>query len=210
LRCLKGERLSFDMAADRTLSDWGAEMTDWTITKCDPADLAEVADLVNAAYRGEGGQTGWTSEVGMVDGQRTTAAALKEDFATSAAASILVLRDATDLLACARVERTTGIRGQSICDIGMLAVRPGAQDRGLGRAMLHRAEAEGIGMGAQVARMTVVSVRESLIAWYERHGYRRTGETERFPYEDARFGAPVRSDLEFVVLEKPLGVPPSA
>jgi ribosomal protein S18 acetylase RimI-like enzyme len=121
-----------------------------------------------------------------------------------------VLRDATDLLACARVERTTGIRGQSICYIGMLAVRPGAQDRGLGRAMLHRAEAEGIGMGAQVARMTVVSVREGLIAWYERHGYRRTGETERFPYEDARFGAPVRSDLEFVVLEKPLGVPPSA
>jgi ribosomal protein S18 acetylase RimI-like enzyme len=180
-----------------------------TITICDPADLAEVADLVNAAYRGEGGQAGWTSEVGMVEGYRTTAVALKEDLATSNGVSILVLRDAKDLLACVRLERTR-IRGQIICTIGMLAVRPGAQDRGLGRVMLHRAEVEGIAMGAQVARMTVVSVRESLIAWYERHGYRRTGETERFPYEDGRFGSPLRSDLGFVVLEKPLDVPRSA
>jgi ribosomal protein S18 acetylase RimI-like enzyme len=180
-----------------------------TITICDPADLAEVADLVNAAYRGEGGQAGWTSEVGMVDGQRTTTAALKEDLAASNRVSILVLRDAKHLLACVRLERTTGIRGQIICTIGMLAVQPGAQDRGLGRVMLQRAEAEGIAMGAQVARMTVVSVRESLIAWYERHGYQRTGETERFPYENGRFGSPLRSDLEFVVLEKPLAVPPS-
>lgn len=185
-------------------------MTDWAITICDPADLAEIADLVNAAYRGEGGQAGWTSEVGMVGGQRTTTAALKEDLATSDAVSILVLRDVKELLACVRLERTTGLRGQPICYIGMLAVRPGAQDRGLGRTMLHRAEAEGISMGAQVARMTVVSVRKSLIAWYERHGYRRTGETERFPYENARFGAPLRSDLEFVVLEKPLTVQLSA
>jgi ribosomal protein S18 acetylase RimI-like enzyme len=182
-------------------------MTNWTISICDSADLAGIADLVNAAYRGEGGQTGWTSEVGMVDGQRTTIAALKHDLAASDAVSILVLRDAKDLLACVRLEQTTGIHGQTICYIGMLAVRPGAQDRGLGRVMLDRAEAEGIAMGAHVARMTVVSVRESLIAWYERHGYRRTGETERFPYADARFGEPLRSDLEFVVLEKPLAVP---
>jgi ribosomal protein S18 acetylase RimI-like enzyme len=182
-------------------------MTNWTISICESADLAGIADLVNAAYRGEGGQTGWTSEVGMVDGQRTTIAALKHDLAGSDAVSILVLRDAKDLLACVRLEQTTGIHGQTICYIGMLAVRPGAQDRGLGRVMLDRAEAEGIGMGAHVARMTVVSVRESLIAWYERRGYHRTGETERFPYEGARFGEPLRSDLEFVVLEKPLAVP---
>jgi ribosomal protein S18 acetylase RimI-like enzyme len=183
-------------------------MSDFTITICEPADLAAVSDLVNAAYRGEGGQAGWTSEVGMVDGQRTTTAALREDLAISDAVSILILRDAGEILACVRLERTSGIHGQLICYIGMLAVRPSAQDRGLGRIMLQRAEAEGLAMGAQVARMTVVSVRGSLIAWYERHGYRRTGETEPFPYEDARFGAPLRSDLEFVVLEKPLTAPP--
>ena len=63
-------------------------MAAWTITKCDAADLAQVADLVNAAYRGEGGQAGWASEVGIVSGQRTTSAALEEDLATSAAVSL--------------------------------------------------------------------------------------------------------------------------
>jgi len=52
--------------------------------------------------------------------------------------------------------------------------------------------------------MTVVSVRESLIAWYLRRGYRLTGQTEPFPYDDHRFGTPLRDDLEFVVLEKDL------
>jgi ribosomal protein S18 acetylase RimI-like enzyme len=185
-------------------------MSEFTIAICDPADLGEVSDLVNAAYRGEGGQAGWTSEVGMVEGQRTTAAALREDLATSDAVSILVLRDAKEILACVRLEQMAGIRGQPVCYIGMLAVRPGMQDRGLGLIMLERAEAEGLAMGAKVARMTVVAVRASLIAWYERHGYRRTGETEPFPYEDARFGAPLRQDLEFVVLEKPLVAPSCA
>jgi hypothetical protein len=55
-----------------------------------------------------------------------------------------------------------------------------------------------------LARLTVVSIRDSLIAWYERRGYRRTGETQAFPYEDRRFGTPLRDDLEFVVLEKRL------
>ena len=41
-------------------------MTNWRISICSHRNVAEVADLVNAAYRGQGGQTGWTSEVGMV------------------------------------------------------------------------------------------------------------------------------------------------
>jgi hypothetical protein len=52
--------------------------------------------------------------------------------------------------------------------------------------------------------MTVVSIRESLIAWYQRRGYHLTGERLPFPYDDERFGLPRRPDLEFVVLEKPL------
>jgi ribosomal protein S18 acetylase RimI-like enzyme len=185
-------------------------MADREIAICNPDDLAAVADLVNAAYRGAGGDAGWTSEVGLVDGQRTTAAALQEELATSDAISILVLREAKQLLACVRLERAAGIRGQPICHIGMLAVRPAAQDRGLGGIMLHRAEADGMSRGAQAARITVVSVRESLIAWYERQGYRRTGATEPFPYEGTRFGTPLRPDLRFVVLEKPLGPIPCA
>jgi hypothetical protein len=52
--------------------------------------------------------------------------------------------------------------------------------------------------------MNVVNVRDALIAWYLRRGYRKTGEAEPFPYGDARFGAPLRDDLRFLVLEKDL------
>lgn len=41
-------------------------------------------------------------------------------------------------------------------------------------------------------RMTVVHVRDTLIAWYARRGYRPTGDTEPFPYADERFGRPKR------------------
>ena len=48
--------------------------------------------------------------------------------------------------------------------------------------------------------MNVISLRQELIAWYERHGYKLTGETK--PMEvDHRFGIPTR-ELEFVVMEK--------
>ena len=52
--------------------------------------------------------------------------------------------------------------------------------------------------------MTVIDLREDLIAWYERRGYRRTGEHAPFPYGDERFGIPRRDDLRFEWLEKPL------
>ena len=53
-------------------------------------------------------------------------------------------------------------------------------------------------------RMTVVNVRDTLIAWYQRRGYTLTGETKPFPYGDNRFGKPLRNDLHFVVLQKEL------
>jgi hypothetical protein len=52
--------------------------------------------------------------------------------------------------------------------------------------------------------MTVVNVRDILIAWYERRGYKLTKEIRPFPYGDERFGRPLRDDLYFVVLEKDL------
>ena len=52
--------------------------------------------------------------------------------------------------------------------------------------------------------MTVINVRDTLIAWYLRRGYQRTGATEPFPYGNDRVGKPLRPDLAFVVLEKTL------
>ncbi len=171
---------------------------------CSPADYAEVVELVNAAYRGEGGSSGWTHEIGLVGGQRISLEQLRDEMAGEGAPAILLLREGARLLACVHIENARSRSGEPACHIGMLAVDPGQQDRGLGRRMLDYAEAQGRARGARVARMAVVSVRAPLIAWYERCGYRRTGETEPFPYEDSRFGIPQQPGLEFVVLERNL------
>ena len=88
---------------------------------------------------------------------------------------------------------------------GMFAVDPALQGRGTGDVLL--AECERIAREVwrlPTMRMTVIDVRDALIAWYERRGYRRTGIHKPFPYGDTRFGVPLRDDLRFEVLEKAL------
>jgi hypothetical protein len=49
--------------------------------------------------------------------------------------------------------------------------------------------------------MTVISLREELIDWYKRHGYKDTGAREPFPVSDIHISI-VEQPLEFMVLEK--------
>ena len=163
-------------------------------------DLEAVAALVNRAYRAD---EGWTNEAAYLAGERTSPAALRADLAAAPAAMLLTLRDepAGPLLGVVWLEPAAG----EAWYLGLLTVRPDLQDRRLGRSLLEEAEAYAVARGARRVRMTVVSVRDTLIAWYERRGYRLTGEREAFPYEDQRFGVPSRDDLHFVVLEKQVG-----
>jgi ribosomal protein S18 acetylase RimI-like enzyme len=171
------------------------------ITAATLADVDALCSLVNAAYRGDGGQTGWTSEAGLVNGKRTNLAALREMLTQGQATVLLLRQQAGDaLIGCIAVQHQV----DSCWYISMLAVDPQQQAAGLGRVLLTEAENYARQRGATSAKMTVVQVRESLIAWYERRGYQRTGEIEPFPYEDESVGKPLRGDLHFVVLEKAL------
>ena len=79
------------------------------------------------------------------------------------------------------------------------------QAAGLGRAVLEHAESRARELwGVRTVEMTVIAQRAELIAWYERRGYTRTGDTKPFPYGDPAFGLPRTDDLEFVVLAKSL------
>ncbi len=164
-------------------------------------DLPAVADLVNAAYRGDSSRAGWTTEADYLAGQRTDADTLARDLAASPGALLLVARDAPEEppLACVWLEPAR----DGAWYLGLLTVRPELQDRQLGRLMLAEGEAAAKARGATRIRMTVISIRSELIAWYERRGYAATGERQPFPADDPKFGIPLR-DLEFVVLEKPL------
>jgi ribosomal protein S18 acetylase RimI-like enzyme len=135
-----------------------------TISKWGPEDFGDACALVNAAYRGEGGISGWTSEVGLLADPRITIAALTEDLASSAQVSILALRQGGKLVACVRREYIEAAGQVPLCHISMLAVHPKAQDRGLGRILLRHAETQGQLDGGRAVRLTVVSVRDSLIA----------------------------------------------
>ena len=87
----------------------------------------------------------------------------------------------------------------------MLTVKPTLQGSGLGRGLLGAAERWARDRwGAQAIHGTVIAQRPELIAYYERYGFRRTGERKPFPYGDERFGLPKRDDLEFEVLRKAL------
>jgi ribosomal protein S18 acetylase RimI-like enzyme len=172
------------------------------LAQATPEQLPEVAALVNSAYRGDSSRQGWTTEADYLGGQRTDAATLARDLAAQPGARLLTLRDdpAGPLLGCVWLEPAGG----DAWYLGMLTVRPDLQDRQLGRTMLAAAEAFAKGEGARRIRMTVVSVRHELIAWYERRGYRATGQRKPFPYDDPLFGVPAVEGLEFVVLEKAL------
>ena len=119
---------------------------------------------------------------------------------------VLCLRevDTGPILACVFLERVQDETDVVRCELGMLTVSPALQAGGLGRILLDGAEDFARIWGAAALVIHVISVRQDLIAWYERRGFRRTGATEAFPYQDERYGLPRHDDLQFLVLEKPL------
>jgi len=166
------------------------------------SDLEPIAALVNSAFRGESSRAGWTTEADLVGGQRTDPESLRTDLASRPGAVLLTMRDEPDgtLLGSVWLEP----KSADVWYLGMLTIRPDLQARGLGRSMLDEAERYAASRGARRMRMTVITVRETLIEWYERRGYTRTGELLPFPYGIDRFGLPQRDDLQFEALEKKL------
>lgn len=164
-----------------------------------PADIDAIVALVTSAYRGDASRAGWTTEADLLDGNRIDPEVLRTDLERPRSRVLLAEADG-GLQACAHVADEDGAGY-----FGMFAVRPRLQGGGLGKRLL--TECERIARDEwqlPVMRMTVIDVRAELIAFYERRGYRRTGEFKPFPYGDTRFGQPKRDDLRFEVLEKPL------
>lgn len=168
-------------------------MPDIRITPAAAADAPALKALLEAAYRGDSARAGWNHEADILDDERIGRAEL-DALLADRAVTILTARDGEALIGCVAVTRKETALGY----LGMLCVLPTLQSGGLGRRLLDAAEDHARALGFAAMEMTVIDSRDALIAWYERRGYRRTGETRPFP---------VLRDppVTFVVLEKPLG-----
>lgn len=159
------------------------------------ADAQEIATLVNRAYRPSPQEAGWTHEANLIAGERINLSQVLSLFHEQS--TVLLLCHAAEIVACVHVQG-----GQSGAYIGMLATNPGMQAQGLGKQMLLHAEAYATEhLKASVFRMSVLSSRPELLAFYQRRGYVLTGEVAEYPLS-AGVGLPIIEGIHLLSLEK--------
>ena len=167
------------------------------ITKASLQDIPELTILINSAYRGETSKKGWTTEAHLLEGKRTDEEEMTE-----------ILQDPKNtILKFTENDKIIGSvllieKGHQLY-LGMLTVSPELQNSGIGKKLLAEAENQAKALGLSGIIMTVISVREELIAWYKRHGYVDTGEREAFPVSEIHVTISEKP-LEFIYLEKVL------
>ncbi|WP_342050194.1 MULTISPECIES: GNAT family N-acetyltransferase [unclassified Cupriavidus] len=175
-------------------------MTAYQLDRATPADADAIVRIVNGAYRGQDGQAGWTSEAGLIAGQRIDAAQVARLIGADNPTVLVMRATGGPVVATVCADRLDAGR----TELGMLSVDVALQGGGAGKRLIALTEDWLRARGVAVACMTVVHARTELIAWYGRQGYLPNGETVPFPYDDPSVGLPLRDDLHFVVLEKPL------
>jgi N-acetylglutamate synthase-like GNAT family acetyltransferase len=164
-------------------------------------DAVAVTALIERAYRGPDAAAGWTTESHLLTGPRTTEMEIGALIGDHDSRFVLAERfDLTErrdrIMACALIQKDA-----EEAYFGMFAVDPGEQATGVGRTVLEKCEKAARDLwAAKAMTMVVISLRDELIAWYERRGYERTGKTEPFPFHAAS-GA-VRGDFHLVELRK--------
>lgn len=153
-----------------------------------PEDAPAIAALINTAF---------AVEEFFAIGDRITAPEIVRLFDTPRSA-FLVVDDGDQLVACAYLEP----RSPTVGYIGLLAVDPAQQGRGLGGLLMTAAERRLAAAGCELVEISVVDIRTELFPIYERRGY-RAGRTAPFPRPSTR-------PCHLVFMSKPLTKPRAA
>jgi len=159
-------------------------------------DVPVLVALINSAYRGEVSKKGWTTEAYLLGGELRTDAPALTAMINNPEAVVLKYTSAQGIITGA-VYLEKQERGLYL---GMLSVSPLQQAGGIGKQLLSAAELYAKENDCPCIFMNVISLRHELIAWYERHGYQRTGETKPLP-ANTRFGIPLQP-LQFAIMFK--------
>ena len=158
-------------------------------------NLIPVIELINAAYRGTGGQNRWTTEAHLVAGQRLSLEGLKHLLLQDNVV-LTVAHSERDLLGCI----TSTYLGK-IVEFGAFAVQPSRHDSGIGKQLLAHAESRARPL-CSMFQVEVVSQNHALIEFYSRRGYRSTGERAPYPVE-LNVGTPLDDEIDLVIMQKP-------
>lgn len=161
-----------------------------------PADIPAITALLNSAYRGESSTKGWTTEAHLIAGNtRTDKNNLQQIMQQPGSILLKYTNELEVIIGCVNLQQHA-----NKIYLGMLSVSPQLQGLGVGKHLLHAAEEYAAYLKCGSIYMSVISVRTDLIPWYQRHGYKDTGERKPF-IEDALTGTHLQP-LEFLILEK--------
>ena len=167
-----------------------------SMSKAEQQDAGQIAALVNSAYRGEASKQGWTTEADLLAGRRTDAEEILRLISTDES-MFLLCKTKAELIGSVHLQK----QAEQVC-LGMLAVSPPLQGRGIGNQLLEAAEqAAQETWAVNKSVMTVIACRNELITFYERRGYRRTGVSKTFPV-NPELWTPKVADLRLEILEK--------
>ncbi|HMP92184.1 MAG TPA: GNAT family N-acetyltransferase [Phnomibacter sp.] len=161
------------------------------------SDAPLLVQHINGAYRGASSRAGWTTEADLLEGLRTDLQGVLAIINDPGADLHLFWNANNQLLACVYLQ----LHPHHLY-LGMLTVHPPLQGLGIGKQVLHYAEQFARQHQKPAIQMTVLDARKELIAWYNRHGYQPTGQTE--PWIDGYHIGIRKQELNFVVLEKKL------
>jgi len=152
-----------------------------TLRTAGPADVPRIVALLNAAF---------AMERDFVDRDRSSAAEITQYLVSGS--FLVVDGDGGTLASCMYLEQ----RGERMY-LGMLAVDPAEQGRGLGRQMMAAAERHAASLGCGAIDIRIVDRRTELPPFYRSLGFVDNG-TE--PFEDPLLTKPAH----FIRMTKPV------
>lgn len=144
------------------------------------ADLNDVNFLftfLNAAYRGDSAREGWTFESDLVGGLRITTEEIAESI-NKVKESFLLALSGNKIVGCVQLVD----EGDELY-FGMISVDPKLQNQKIGAKILAEIDRIARSQNKSRVRLVVIHTRAELIAYYERKGFRSTGQSESFPSE---------------------------
>lgn len=192
------------------------------LRQAEAEDIDALEQLLNRCYRQA---EGWTNEADLIGGIRTTKDELLALIADpkhyvfiypKTTSGTRDGKETGELLGCIAVDIKDDAdknenAGKKKAYIGMFAVLPELQGRGVGHQILQAAETfaqrhlqsnkETSDNNPARLTMSILSHRPELLAYYQRRGYRLNGNSMPFP-ADGNNGEPKRQDLELLELEK--------